>query len=480
MKVAAAELLRTLPPEWPETLLPEIAGSVRRSGQKIVVLDDDPTGTQTVYGVPVFTEWSLEFLTELLADSGQIGYVLTNSRSLSGEKARELSRAIARNLVAASEATSREFVVISRGDSTLRGHYPDEVCSFTHELGQAFDGVLIIPFFQEGGRLTVQDIHYVRDGELLIPAAETEYARDKTFGYENSDLRNWVSEKHGYRISPQDVASISIEEERLGGPETVARRLEAMVRGQVCVVNAASYRDLEVFVAGLLRAEAGGKRFFYRTAASFVRVRGGLDARAPLTAQELKAHHRKSTAGRTAGLVIAGSHVQRSSAQIAAVLSMPEVCCLEMCVEDLLSDNGSRREIARVAANANRALQSGQDTMIFTSRRVAAGSSAADALRIASVVSASLVSVVESITERPAWLIAKGGITSSDIATKALGIRRAQVLGQAFPGVPVWLTNEDSRWPELLYVVFPGNVGQADTLAGMIRMLRSGNGELAC
>ena len=476
MKVACAEILASLPAEWPESLLPEIAGSVRRSRKKIIVLDDDPTGTQTVYGVPVFTEWSAEALRELLADPRQIGYILTNSRSLSGEEAQELSAAIARNLLAAAETSGKEFVVISRSDSTLRGHYPGEVDSFIEELGEAFDGILIVPFFFEGGRFTIHDTHYVQEAASLIPAAETEYARDATFGYHNSDLRKWVTEKHCGRISPSEVVSISIEDERRGGPECVARRLKTVSGGQVCVVNAASYRDLEVFVAGLLRAEAGGKRFFYRTAASFVRVRGGLAPKPLLSSRELGVAQRN----RAGGLVIAGSHVQRSSAQIADAAALPGVCCLEVCVEILLNPGTRSGEIARVAETADGALRSGQDTLIFTSRRLAVGNNSAENLRIGNVVSDSLVAIVQKIDERPAWIVAKGGITSSDVATKALGIRRAEVLGQAFPGVPVWLTGDDSRWPGLVYMVFPGNVGQTDTLAEMMRMLRNANGAPTC
>ena len=36
---------------------------------------------------------------------------------------------------------------------------------------------------------------------------------------------------------------------------------------------------MEVFVRGLLAAEAAGKRFLYRTAASFVQVRAGIEPR---------------------------------------------------------------------------------------------------------------------------------------------------------------------------------------------------------
>ena len=78
------------------------------------------------------------------------------------------------------------------------------------------------------------------------------------------------------------------------------------------------------------------------------------------------------------------------------------------------------------------------------------------------------------LTVVPRFIIAKGGITSSDVATDGLDVRRAWVLGQILPGVPVWRLNEESRFPGLPYVVFPGNVGTDDSLARAIEILRTG------
>ena len=169
------------------------------------MLDDDPTGTQTVAGVAVLTEWSVASLAAELRSEPPVFYVLTNSRALPLEAASRLNREIAANLTAASRAAGRGFVVVSRSDSTLRGHYPGEVDALAAGLGGGFDGVLIVPFFLEGGRYTIDDVHYVADGDVLTPAAETEFARDSVFGYGSSDLREWVSEKHGGALAPRDV-----------------------------------------------------------------------------------------------------------------------------------------------------------------------------------------------------------------------------------------------------------------------------------
>lgn len=459
-------LLSTLPPEWPEDLLPSIQVLIKESKTKVVVLDDDPTGTQTVHNVPVLTEWSLDSLETVLSEPEAIVYILTNSRSVSLSAAQAMNREIATQLKAASRATGRDFVVVSRSDSTLRGHYPGEVTALAEALGQTFDGTLIIPFFLEGGRLTINDIHYVTEGEWLIPAAETEYARDATFGYTQSNLREWVSEKHQGRIAPQAVVSIPLADLRSGGPEAVTALLGRVRGGKVGVVNAATYRDMEVFVAGLLQAEAAGQRFIYRTAASFVRVRGGIVPRPRLTAADL------ASTGKNGGLIVAGSYIKKSTMQLEAAQSLPNVTSLEVSVENLLSASDSAEEIKRIAHLANESLAAGKDTLIYTSRRLVTGSDAISSLQLGQAVSAALVKIGQSISEKPAWIIAKGGITSSDIATKGLNLKRAQVVGQAIPGVPIWRAGPESRWPGLIYVVFPGNVGGPEAIAEMIQILR--------
>ena len=189
-------LLASLPPEWPEDLLPQIRTQVRAADKKLVVLDDDPTGNQTVHDVAVLTDWSVPMLTRAFREATPVVYILTNSRSMPLTEAQDLNRRIVRNLRTAHAATGRDFAVISRSDSTLRGHYPGETDVPAQELGGRIDAVLLVPFLAEGGRLTAGDVHYVARGDILVPTAETEYARDTGFGYTHSDLKDWVCAKH--------------------------------------------------------------------------------------------------------------------------------------------------------------------------------------------------------------------------------------------------------------------------------------------
>lgn len=459
-------LLNSLPTEWPDDLLPEIRRAVRTSGRKVVVLDDDPTGTQTVHDIPVLTEWPVESLCSELANDLPAFYLLTNSRSLPLTAAQALNQEIGRNLVAAAQQTGRDIAVVSRSDSTLRGHYPGEVDALAAALDENFDAQLIIPFFLEGGRYTVHDIHYVAEGDQLIPAAETPYAQDTVFGYTKSNLREWVAEKSGGRHSADQVAAISIRDIRIGGPQRMAEQLMALTPGSVCVVNAASYRDMEVFILGLLTAEASGQKFLYRTAASFVQVRAGLAPQPLLTRTDLAL---SSDGG---GLFIVGSHVPKTTSQVNALLAHPETTGIELRVEALLDDGQQRDEIGRVVEAANTALADGADVVVYTSRKLVTGEDVEGNLSIGQRVSESIVAVVQAISTRPRYLLAKGGITASDVATQGLNIKRAMVAGQILPGVPVWRTGAESRHPGLAYIVFPGNVGDADSLVAILEALQ--------
>jgi uncharacterized protein YgbK (DUF1537 family) len=464
-RLPLAATLAALPPEWPEHLLPAIRARRRASGQALVVVDDDPTGTQTVHDVPVLTEWSTGALRAELAGLSPDGtfYLLSNSRSLPAEAACALNAEIGRNLALAARQAGRRLAVISRSDSTLRGHFPAETDALTEALGSGPDATLLIPAFVAGGRYTIGDVHYVAESDELVPAGQTEFARDAAFGYASSNLRAWVAEKSGGLMAAEEVASITLEEVRRGGPVALVDRLLGLRRGAVAVVNAASERDLEVVALAALQAEAAGRRFLYRTAASFVRVRAGLSARPLLQAEALDL-----PAG--GGLIVAGSYVPKSTAQIHA-LRATRLVSHEVDVRALLADNERAEAIERAARAADESLAAGEDTLIVTSRELVTGTEAVASLDIGCRISAALVEMVKRVATRPRYMLAKGGITASDLATQALGVRRAWVLGQVYPGVPVWHLGTESRWPGLAYIVFPGNVGDARTLADMVAFL---------
>ena len=457
------------PPEWPEDLLPAIAERVKASARKVVVLDDDPTGTQTVHGIPVLTDWAVSALKVELLSEFPAFYILTNSRSLTVSEARALSHELGTHLKQAADEVKVEVEVISRSDSTLRGHYPDEVDALAAALGIVERPCLIIPCFFEGGRYTLHDIHYVAEGTRLIPAAQTAYAQDAAFGYRQSDLRSWIEEKTQGRIARGQVGSISIDDLRKGGPLRVQAVLSKLTKGTACVINAVSYRDLEVFVLGLLQAESRGHRFLFRSAASFVRVRAGMGPHDLLEAGDLVAPERHG------GLFVVGSYVPKTTAQVEALSTRPDIVVIEIRVQRLLNDEQQSKEIKRVTQQMNQLIGADQDVLVCTSRELVKGVDAGGSLQIGRRISESLIEIVRGLRHQPRYLVAKGGITSSDIAVKGLNVRRAMVMGQVLPGVPVWKLGPESRYPGMAYIVFPGNVGANDALVEIKNRLVTGS-----
>lgn len=464
--VLQSELFATLPPVWPEDLSAEIRRVCGCSQRKLVVLDDDPTGTQTVHDVPVLTVWDVPTLCDELRRPGACFYLLTNSRSLTADAACRLNAECAQNLQVAAAREKRDFVLVSRSDSTLRGHFPAETDVLADALGPV-DATIVAPYFEAGGRHTVGNIHYVAEGARLIPAAQTPFAEDPVFGYRSSDLRAWVEEKTRGRVRAAEVHSVDIELLRVGtgsqGPvRNVVRRLQELPRGSVCIVNACHPRDMEVFALASLLAEQAGRRFLYRTAAQFVAARLGLSPR-PLWQPAAAA-----TAAAQGGLTVVGSFVPKTTAQLEHLLSALQVAPVELSVSRLL-ESDSDAEILAASARVNHALRNGRSVVVYTSRQLVTANDATGNLLIGQRVSAALVRLVQALEHRPRYLVAKGGITSSDVATKGLGVRRAVVLGQVEPGVPVWELGGESKFPQLPYVVFPGNVGGTDSLARVVR-----------
>ncbi|VAI84959.1 unnamed protein product [Triticum turgidum subsp. durum] len=461
------DVLRSLPVEWPEVPMDDLVSSASHDSKKVlVVLDDDPTGTQTVHDIEVLTEWPVEALTEQFLKLPTCFFILTNSRSMTADKAALLVKDICRNLEAAAKTVPGiSYTVVLRGDSTLRGHFPEEADAVVSVLGD-MDAWIICPFFLQGGRYTVDDIHYVADSERLIPAGETEFAKDAAFGYTSSNLKQWVEEKTKGRILENQVSSISISLLRKEGPDAVCQLLCSLEKGSVCIVNAASERDMNVFAAGMIQAELQGKRFLCRTAASFVSARIGIKPKPPIRPNDLGL--KRNLAG---GLIVVGSYVPKTTKQVDELRSQCAQSLRVIEVVEMISLKSTERdqEISRIVELGNAYIQSGRDTLVVTSRQLITGKTPEESLEINYKVSSALVEIVQRIDSRPRYILAKGGITSSDLATKALEARRAKVMGQALAGVPLWQLGPESRHPGVPYIVFPGNVGDNSALAEVVQ-----------
>lgn len=432
---------------------------------KIIVLDDDPTGSQTVHSCLLLTRWDETTLKQALLDPSPIFFVLTNTRGMDARRAAAVTREVCwklhnamENLAASGQRIHALFV--SRSDSTLRGHYPVETDVMAEELG-GFDAHFITPAFFEGGRITRDSVHYLMVDGKPVPTSETEFARDSVFGYSTSYLPDYVAEKTRGRIPADKVERFLLQDIRYG----VVDRLMNLQGNVCCVVDAETQDDLNCFAADVLAAVARGKRFLFRSAASLLTALARLPAQ-PIASAEMG----QWTRGNHPGAVIMGSHVGKSTRQLEALLQDPKAVPVEVDVDRVQPDRDALLE--EVLGQVGRIHARGATPVVFTSRRERAFPDEATRLAFGEAVSAFLMDVVRGMPRTLGWLISKGGITSNDTLSKGLSLSATRVLGQILPGVSVVRCPEDhASFPGMPVVIFPGNVGRDDALLMAFRRL---------
>ena len=449
-----------------------LSAEIARDAAKLVVLDDDPTGVQTVHDVSVYTDWSAESIRAGFAEENKVFYILTNSRGMTVQETTAIHREIAETVAAVAKACGKPYLFLSRSDSTLRGHYPLETRLLREGMeksGLSVDGEILSPFFKEGGRFTIGNVHYVQQGDELVPAAQTEFAKDKTFGYTKSAIPEYIEEKTEGAYRAADVTCISLDSLRAMDFDGIEAQLMAVKDfGKICL-NAVDYCDLKVFCVALYRAMAKGKTFLFRTAAGLVKVMGGISDQPLLKRRDMVVKETEF-----GGVVVVGSHTQKTTAQLNELLKLDCVVPVEFDSNKVLDgDEAFYAEVDRCVRAEEEIIRSGKTAVCYTCRKLLTLEN--DTKESALVRSVKISDGVQNLVARlhitPAFVIAKGGITSSDVGTKALAVKRANVMGQIRPGIPVWQTGAESRFPQTPYVIFPGNTGDETTLREAVEIL---------
>lgn len=440
--------------------------------KKIVVLDDDPTGVQTVHDISVYTDWTKDSIRQGFQEKNNLFYILTNSRGFTQDETTLAHNEIAANVDAVAKELGKEYIFISRSDSTLRGHYPLETeilrTNYEKNTGCIIDGEILCPFFKEGGRFTIDDVHYVRYGNELIPANETEFAKDKTFGYQAATMPEYVEEKTKGAYPARNVVCISLDEIHQMAIDEIEQKLLHVQGFNKIIVNAVDYADLKVFCVALYRAMAKGKVFMFRTAAAIVKVMGGVSDQ-PLLEKEQMVRANELHGG----IIVVGSHTEKTSRQLEALKQLSDIRFVELDATKVAETGGLEKEVERCLALEEAWIRDGKTVCCYTSRALITADTGnkEDELRLSVRISDAVQSLVGGLSVVPRFVIAKGGITSSDVGTKALGVKRANVLGQIEPGIPVWQTGAESKFPGIPYVIFPGNVGEDTTLRYAVEKL---------
>lgn len=438
---------------------------------KIIVLDDDPTGSQCVHDINVYTDYSYQCLLDGFKDDNKMFFILTNSRSFSKEKTSEVHKQIAKDIAKISKDLNIPFILISRGDSTLRGHYPLEMDvlkkTLEENLDIKYDGEILCPFFDDGNRYTIDDIHYIYANSKLIPCGESEFAKDETFGYKASNLKEYIEEKSNGLNKKEGVLSIDLDLLLKQDYDAILEILLKANNNTKIIVNAVCKENIKVFAICLYRAFKT-KKYLIRSAAALVKEMGNVSSLPLLSSKDFK-HPSKN-----GGLIIVGSHTAKTTKQLEMLKNIPPIVFKEYNSDLVLESNEALDKHSKeLAKEASELISEGKSVCIFTNRKLLTlkNDSKEEALKRSVDISKGLVKCVSYLEATPAYVLAKGGITSSDVATKGLKISKAKVLGQIEKGVPVWQSDKNSLFADIPYIVFPGNVGQDDTLLNAIKKL---------
>ncbi|MDR1431274.1 MAG: hypothetical protein LBI99_04055 [Propionibacteriaceae bacterium] len=487
MNVSQAELLASYPPECP--VRPE---AVQAALDKtiLIVADDDPTGTQAVHDVIALTAWEVSDFAWAFAEITRLGaapaiFVETNSRSLDPGAAARCNAELVRNAVTAAREAGAKVRFASRSDSTLRGHFPletDVISDTLAKLGEPpVDAVLLALAFPEAGRVTIGGTHYLRlaDGGLC-GAGESEFARDATFGYRSSRLADYASERTGTHVEVTELDLGTIR----SGPDAVAAALRRLADRRTVAADAVGEDDLRSLALGVL---CSGKNVLPRSGPPFIRALIGQAASAPLQADDIFSDQQQGAVG---GLIVVGSHVGVSSRQLERLRTgAPNTVAIELRVADLLGQAAGQQSAPEQRGDTQPPVGEGiqklaesivstlaeSNVVLFSSREVVTGNDAADSLEIARRVSGALTEITAAVVDatRPRFVIAKGGITSSDLARGGLRMRRAVVRGCLQPGIIALWQGADGPGAGIPYVVFAGNVGTDAALLEVVELLSS-------
>ena len=397
---------------------------------RLVILDDDPTGIQTVHGCLLITQWDAATVRMALQHEQPFFYMLTNTRAMTREEAARVVRSAMETVLEVNREFGYRLIFISRSDSCLRGHFPletDVMRRVLQEYGvKVWPKVPFCPALIEAGRVTIDGVHYMKDGERLIPVSETEFARDNVFAYHTSVLRDYILEKGA---NPEEYQ----------------------------IVNAATYDELYAFTQTLFNEiKDFDGAVVIRSSSSLPKAMSGIADKPLLDRSILKESG--------VGCFIVGSHVQKTTRQLNALLAGQGVVGIEVDVERVLHDGDALMQ--ELLSEMKQRAEEGLTPVVYTSRKEVRLTDADERQHLGQRISDFLVEMVARLPFVPSYLVAKGGITSNDILTKGLALKSAVVLGQIVPNVPCVMTD---HFP---YIIFPGNVGGDDSLREVYEKLK--------
>ena len=447
---------------------------------KIIIIDDDPTGSQTVNGCNLILKWDYETLLKGLKDSSNLLFILANTRSLSKEdvkiRLKEICSAL-REIMNNSSFAEEDFVLISRGDSTLRGHNFVEPEIINKLLGP-FDATFYIPAFIEGNRTTVNGNHFVDN----IPIHKTIFSKDKIFSFNTSNVKELLYKQSNQNLDFNHIDNIFIKDFEVlerNQSNKLYKYIEQLKNNKNVIVDIIDYSQLDEF-SRIIKSLLKKKKFLFRSAASFISSLSNVK-------QTKKDHiyfsqlRRKNNNDKTMkGLIVVGSYVELTTLQLNKVLEISLCKPIEINVFKLyeffkLGDNLNQiNSLKKLILNSIRQNLS-QDfiPVLYTSREIVSPKNNNDLIQFQLFLSAFISEIVSAIKNEIGYLISKGGITTNTIISEGLKADSVYLEGQILPGISLVTLNLLKQKGKLPIVTFPGNIGNNMSLVKTLEILEN-------
>jgi len=446
---------------------------------KFVVIDDDPTGSQTVHDCLLLLKWDCSTLAKGFESKSNLFFILANTRSLSENDAKLTIEEICKNLkkVIASQGYEEEIIFISRGDSTLRGHNFLEPSALNSCLGP-FDATFHIPAFIEGKRLTINGSHFVDK----TPINQTIFARDVIFGYETSNVKNLLFQKSKSQINIEDIQNLFLSDiEILNDEENniVLKKLKNLNKNKHIIVDAENYSQLKKFTLAIKKL-IKQKKFLFRTAASFI---SSISEKKSFSQSEIffsNLRIRNKEKSFLPGLIIVGSYVELSTIQLNNLLEISNCNPIELDVFEFFKITSSENNHEQRNLFKNKFLkeirfsfEKGETPVLFTSRKFMSFDYS-EQFNFYNSLSSFIAELVADLKYEIGYLISKGGITTNIILSNGLNADYVYLEGQILTGISVVTYNlkNDEKLP---IVTHPGNIGTEDSLVNIWKVFENKN-----
>ncbi len=446
---------------------------------KFVVIDDDPTGSQTVHDCLLLLKWDYATLIKGFESDSNLFFILANTRSLPENDAKSIIKEICKNLkaVIASEVYSEEIIFISRGDSTLRGHNFLEPNALNSGLGP-FDATFHIPAFIEGKRLTINGLHFVDK----VPINQTIFAKDKIFGYETSNVKNLLLQKSKSHMNLDDIQNLFLSDlEILNGEENniVFKTLKNLKNNKHVIVDVENYSQLRKFSL-IIKKLIKQKKFLFRTAASFISSisEKKSNPQDEIFFSNLRIKNKEKSF--LPGLIIVGSYVELSTLQLKNLLDVSSCEPIELDVFEFfriisLENNQKQRNLFKnkFLREIRFSFEKGKTPVLFTSRKFIS-LDYSEQFNFYNILALFIAELVEDLKYEIGYLISKGGITTNVILSDGLNADYVYLEGQILTGISVVTYNlkNDEKLP---IVTHPGNIGTKDSLVNIWKVLENKN-----